>query len=96
MLLNWECGLSFQVNPSINKLVAQPLKTPGENEVLVKVLAAPINPSDLGLLIGAADASTARVAVRNGKPAIIDIDEFIKREQRKFRLVPSIELRDHN
>lgn len=27
MLLNWECGLSFQVNPSINKLVAQPLKT---------------------------------------------------------------------
>jgi len=52
-------------------LAAQPLKAPGENEVLVKVLAAPINPSDLGLLVGAADASTARAATKDGKPAII-------------------------
>ena len=36
---------------------------PGENQVLVKVLAAPINPSDLGLLVGAADMSTARQTV---------------------------------
>jgi len=32
---------------------------PGENEVLVRVEAAPINPSDLGLLLGMADVSTA-------------------------------------
>jgi NADPH:quinone reductase-like Zn-dependent oxidoreductase len=33
---------------------------PGADEVLVRVEAAPINPSDLGLLVGAADLSTAR------------------------------------
>ena len=33
---------------------------PGENEVLVKVQATPINPSDLGLLIGPADISSLK------------------------------------
>ncbi len=33
--------------------------TPGDDEVLVRVEAAPINPSDLGLLLGMADVSTA-------------------------------------
>ena len=33
--------------------------TPGPEEVLVRIEATPINPSDLGLLIGAADMSTA-------------------------------------
>ena len=32
---------------------------PGEGEVLVKVLAAPVNPSDLGLLLAMADVSKA-------------------------------------
>ena len=32
---------------------------PKEDEVLVRVEAAPINPSDLGLLFGPADMSTA-------------------------------------
>ncbi|MBS0519150.1 MAG: zinc-binding dehydrogenase [Proteobacteria bacterium] len=32
---------------------------PGEDEVLVKVEATPINPSDLGLLLGPADVATA-------------------------------------
>ena len=32
---------------------------PGENEVLVKVEASPINPSDLGLLFGPADLTQA-------------------------------------
>jgi NADPH:quinone reductase len=36
--------------------------TPGANEVLVRVEASPINPSDLGLLIGGADMTTATVA----------------------------------
>ena len=35
--------------------------SPGPDEVLVEVQAAPINPSDLGLLVGAADVSTAVV-----------------------------------
>ena len=34
--------------------------TPGEDEVLIRVEAAPINPSDLGLLFAMADLSTAR------------------------------------
>src|SRR5690348_16720424 len=32
---------------------------PGDNEVLVRVDAAPINPSDLGLLFGGADMAAA-------------------------------------
>jgi NADPH:quinone reductase-like Zn-dependent oxidoreductase len=35
---------------------------PGPDQVVVKVEATPINPSDLGLLIGPADMSTAKVA----------------------------------
>jgi NADPH:quinone reductase len=44
-----------------------PLKA---HEVLVKVLASPINPSDLGLLIGGADVSTLRTGIRNGLPML--------------------------
>ncbi len=33
---------------------------PGDNEVLIKVQAAPINPSDLGLLVGPADISSLK------------------------------------
>jgi NADPH2:quinone reductase len=36
-----------------------PVTPPGDNEVLVRVEASPINPSDLGLLLGMADLSTA-------------------------------------
>ncbi len=38
---------------------------PGADEVTVRVAAAPINPSDIGLLFGAADMSSAR---RSGTP----------------------------
>lgn len=38
------------------------LPTPGADEILVRVEATPINPSDLGLLLGPADLSTLRVA----------------------------------
>jgi NADPH2:quinone reductase len=34
---------------------------PGDNDVLIEVQATPINPSDLGTLIGAGDVSTIRV-----------------------------------
>jgi NADPH:quinone reductase-like Zn-dependent oxidoreductase len=43
-------------------LVDVPTPEPGENEVLVRIEGAPINPSDLGLLIGPADLSTLSVS----------------------------------
>jgi len=41
-------------------LASVPVPEPGPDEVVVRVEASPINPSDLGLLVGAADMSTAR------------------------------------
>src|SRR3546814_1954772 len=49
-------------------LEPRPMPTPKPHEVLVKVLAAPINPSDLGLLFGGADMSTARASTKDGQP----------------------------
>jgi NADPH2:quinone reductase len=43
-------------------LVSVPTPAPAADEVVVRVDAAPINPSDLGLLFGTADMSTAKVA----------------------------------
>ena len=44
--------------------------TPRGGEVLVRVEAAPINPSDLGLLIGAADLATATVGGTAERPVV--------------------------
>ena len=41
-------------------LVPVAVDVPGEDEVVVRIEAAPINPSDLALLIGPADAASAR------------------------------------
>lgn len=41
-------------------LVSVPVAEPGENEVVVKVQATPINPSDLGLLFGPATVAEAK------------------------------------
>lgn len=41
-------------------LATIPVPTPGENEVLIRIEASPINPSDLGLLFGMADMTTAQ------------------------------------
>ncbi len=43
---------------------------PGEREVLVEVAATPINPSDLGLLLGGADLSTLRSVGTAEAPAL--------------------------
>ena len=51
-------------------LVHQPLGEPRDHEVLVKVLASPINPSDLGLLVGAGDMTTIRTSERGGLPVV--------------------------
>jgi NADPH:quinone reductase-like Zn-dependent oxidoreductase len=43
---------------------------PGEGEVVVRVEASPINPSDLGLLVGAADMSTAKASGTKTAPVV--------------------------
>ncbi|ORW90508.1 NADH oxidase [Mycobacterium sp. IEC1808] len=47
-----------------------PVPAPGANEVLVRVEASPINPSDLGLLVASADMSTATVAGTPERPVV--------------------------
>ena len=42
---------------------------PGGDEVLIRVEATPINPSDIGLLFGAADMTTAKLAGDPAQPA---------------------------
>ncbi|WP_027567110.1 zinc-binding dehydrogenase [Bradyrhizobium sp. URHA0013] len=51
-------------------LLDVPTPKPAADEVVVRVEAAPINPSDLGLLIGAADMSTAKASGDKGAPVI--------------------------
>lgn len=47
-----------------------PVPTPAANEVLVRIEAAPINPSDLGLLTAGADMSGATVAGTPDRPVL--------------------------
>jgi len=51
-------------------LVNIPTPEPAEDEVVVRIEATPINPSDLGLLIGPADMSTAVVSGTQDLPVI--------------------------
>jgi NADPH:quinone reductase-like Zn-dependent oxidoreductase len=51
-------------------LAEVPLLAPAPNEVIVRIEAAPINPSDLGLLFGAADMSAARRAGTADRPEV--------------------------
>jgi NADPH:quinone reductase-like Zn-dependent oxidoreductase len=51
-------------------LASVPTPEPAEDEVLVKVEATPINPSDLGLLVGAADMSTAKSSGTKDSPVV--------------------------
>jgi NADPH:quinone reductase-like Zn-dependent oxidoreductase len=41
---------------------------PGPDEVVVRIEAAPINPSDIGLLVGAADVATAKLSGSPDRP----------------------------
>ncbi len=47
-----------------------PMPKPGPEEVLLRVEASPINPSDIGLLFGAADISQARVTGSAARPVV--------------------------
>jgi NADPH:quinone reductase-like Zn-dependent oxidoreductase len=51
-------------------LASVPTPEPAEDEVLVRVEATPINPSDLGLLVGAADVSTAKASGSKDQPVV--------------------------
>ncbi|BAM89536.1 putative alcohol dehydrogenase-like protein containing a GroES-like domain (Nter) and a NAD(P)-binding Rossmann-fold domain [Bradyrhizobium oligotrophicum S58] len=51
-------------------LVDVPTPEPGPDEVVVRIEAAPINPSDLGLLVGAADLSTMQASGTKDRPVI--------------------------
>jgi NADPH:quinone reductase-like Zn-dependent oxidoreductase len=51
-------------------LASIPTPEPGPDEVLVRVEASPINPSDLGLLVGAADMSTAKASGTKESPVV--------------------------
>ena len=46
------------------------LATPGDDEVLVRIEAAPINPSDLGMLFARADLTSARSSDQDGMPGV--------------------------
>src|SRR5258705_4999333 len=51
-------------------LVDTPVDAPAADAVLVRIEGSPINPSDLGLLLGAADMSTAK-ASRSGADDVV-------------------------
>jgi NADPH:quinone reductase-like Zn-dependent oxidoreductase len=51
-------------------LQSVPTPEPADDEVVVRVEASPINPSDLGLLTGPADLSTAKVSGSGAMPVI--------------------------
>jgi NADPH:quinone reductase-like Zn-dependent oxidoreductase len=51
-------------------LASVPVPEPGPDEVVVCVEASPINPSDLGLLVGAADMSTAKASGTRDAPVV--------------------------
>jgi NADPH2:quinone reductase len=51
-------------------LAEVPVPSPGPDEVLVRIEASPINPSDIGLLFGAADMGTAKASGTGSRPVV--------------------------
>src|SRR5262245_23100722 len=51
-------------------LASVPVPPPGADEVVIRVEAAPINPSDLGLLFGPADVTSAKASGESGSPVV--------------------------
>jgi NADPH:quinone reductase len=47
-----------------------PVLSPAADEVLIQVQATPLNPSDIGLLFGAADVTTAAATGTTGSPVV--------------------------
>ncbi len=51
-------------------LAEVPVAAPGPGEVLVRIKASPINPSDLGLLLGPVDPTSLTAVIRDERPAL--------------------------
>jgi len=51
-------------------LARVPIPEPGRDEVVVRIEGSPINPSDLGLLLGAADVATAALSGTADNPIV--------------------------
>jgi NADPH:quinone reductase len=51
-------------------LVDSPVLAPADDEVVIRVEASPINPSDIGLLFGAADMAAAKFSQADGRPVV--------------------------
>ena len=67
-------------------IIDEPVLAPGSDEVLIRVEATPINPSDQGLLFGAADLSTLSAGGTAARP----IMERTKIEQQNFSLIAGL------
>ncbi|MEH6550726.1 MAG: zinc-binding dehydrogenase [Pseudomonadales bacterium] len=65
--------LRSEVNPNNTltlSLADVPMPEPAADEVVIRIEAAPINPSDLGLLLGSADMSTCALSGTDERPVI--------------------------
>src|SRR6266550_8522424 len=51
-------------------LASVPTPEPADDEIVVRVEASPINPSDLGLLVGAADMTSAKASGTGEAPVV--------------------------
>ena len=51
-------------------LIDAPFPVPAPDEVVLRVEATPINPSDLGMLFGAADLATVKVSGSAARPVV--------------------------
>jgi NADPH2:quinone reductase len=54
------------------ELVEKPIPTPEENQVLIKIEATPINPSDQGVMFGMSDISAAKTS-GTGKDTVLSV-----------------------
>jgi NADPH2:quinone reductase len=73
-----ETRLSRQILSTVRKdstlelrLGEAQVEAPGADEIIVRVEASPINPSDLGLLFGGADMTTARATGSASDPVVV-------------------------
>ena len=72
-----DAGSALQLRSTIKQdgtlelsLATVPVPQPGPDEVVVRIEASPINPSDLGLLFGPADMSTAKASGTATRPVV--------------------------
>src|SRR4030081_3031971 len=76
-MANTSLGAGLQLRSTVKKdglldlsLVSVPTPEPKPDEVVVRIDASPINPSDQGLLFGGADMSTARASGTADNPVV--------------------------